>query len=402
MTYGGYNQEDSIMINRGALDRGIFRSIFYRTYKDEEKKNQSSNEEERFCKPDQGETKQMRHANYNKLAADGFVPENSFVDCDDILIGKVVPLKMPTGKDVPVGIKKYRDVSRMLRNNEFGYVDKIFKNRNGEGYSFVKIRMRQDRMPEIGDKFSCYTPDTEVLTENGWIAFPDLTMGVKVAAIIDEKLEYVLPEEVMSYDYNGKMYNIQSNQVDLCVTPNHRMYIGNRDGENYGFKLAEEIYGKRVCYKKNIEDYRISIENKPEELSYLDIQTGELRDTPQGFILGSGDDRIVLPMDDWLTMFGIWVAEGCTLRDWGVSFATHKERVKQELERICQNLGFNIHKHKDDVEDEVRNAWCITNKQLVSYIKPLSVGAVKKFLPAWVWSLTPNPMPYPYQWYDAR
>jgi DNA-directed RNA polymerase II subunit RPB2 len=154
MTYGGYNQEDSIMINRGALDRGIFRSIFYRTYKDEEKKNQSSNEEERFCKPDQGETKQMRHANYNKLAADGFVPENSFVDCDDILIGKVVPLKMPTGKDVPVGIKKYRDVSRMLRNNEFGYVDKIFKNRNGEGYSFVKIRMRQDRMPEIGDKFS--------------------------------------------------------------------------------------------------------------------------------------------------------------------------------------------------------------------------------------------------------
>ena len=154
MTYGGYNQEDSIMINKGALDRGLFRSIFYRTYKDEEKKNQSSNEEERFCKPDQAETKQMRHANYNKLGADGFVPEDTFVDCDDILIGKVVPLKMPNGKDTPIGIKKYRDVSRMLRNNEYGYVDKIFKNRNGEGYSFVKIRMRQDRIPEIGDKFS--------------------------------------------------------------------------------------------------------------------------------------------------------------------------------------------------------------------------------------------------------
>ncbi len=154
MTYGGYNQEDSIMINRGALDRGLFRSIFYRTYKDEEKKNQSSGEEERFCKPDAALTKQLRHANYDKLGADGFVPEQAFVDNDDILIGKVVPLRVPTGMVLPAGSKKFRDVSRMMKNNETGYVDKIFKNRNGEGYSFVKIRMRQDRIPEVGDKFS--------------------------------------------------------------------------------------------------------------------------------------------------------------------------------------------------------------------------------------------------------
>ena len=154
MTYGGYNQEDSIMINRGALDRGLFRSIFYRTYKDEEKKNQSSGEDERFCNPDRNLTKQMRHANYGKLSEDGFVPENVYVDNDDILIGKIVPLRVPTGMVLPTGSKQYRDVSRTLRNNETGYVDKIFKNRNGEGYSFVKIRMRNDRIPEIGDKFS--------------------------------------------------------------------------------------------------------------------------------------------------------------------------------------------------------------------------------------------------------
>jgi DNA-directed RNA polymerase beta subunit len=153
-TYGGYNQEDSIMINRSSLDRGLFRSIFYRTYKDEEKKNQSSGEEERFCKPDPDLTKQMRHSKYGKLATDGFVPENTYVDSNDILIGKVVPLRVPTGMVLPMGAKKFRDVSRTMRNNETGWVDKIFKNRNGEGYSFVKIRMRQDRIPEIGDKFS--------------------------------------------------------------------------------------------------------------------------------------------------------------------------------------------------------------------------------------------------------
>ena len=154
MTYTGYNQEDSIMINRAFLQRGGFRSIFYRTYKDEEKKNQSSGEEERFFKPDPQVTRQMKNANYEKLGEDGFVPENQYVDNDDILIGKVVPLRIPTGTVIPAGAKKFRDVSRTMRNNEIGWVDRIFRNRNGEGYSFAKVRVRQDRIPEIGDKFS--------------------------------------------------------------------------------------------------------------------------------------------------------------------------------------------------------------------------------------------------------
>jgi DNA-directed RNA polymerase II subunit RPB2 len=154
LTYTGYNQEDSIMINRGSLDRGLFRSIFYRTYKDEERKNQSSGEEERFVRPDPAMTKQMKNANYDKLDESGFVPENAYVDTDDILIGKHVPLRVPTGMVIPAGAKRYRDVSRTMRNNETGWVDRVFKNRNGEGYSFAKVRVRQDRIPEIGDKFS--------------------------------------------------------------------------------------------------------------------------------------------------------------------------------------------------------------------------------------------------------
>ena len=154
MTYSGYNQEDSIMINESFLQRGGFRSIFYRTYKDEEKKNQSSGEEERFFRPDPALTRQMKNARYDKISEDGFVPENVYVDNDDILIGKVVPLRVPTGMVLPAGSKQFRDVSRTMRNNEIGWVDRIFRNRNGEGYSFAKVRVRQDRVPEIGDKFS--------------------------------------------------------------------------------------------------------------------------------------------------------------------------------------------------------------------------------------------------------
>jgi DNA-directed RNA polymerase beta subunit len=176
MCYGGYNQEDSVMVNRAALDRGLFRSIFYRTYKDEEKKNQASGEEERFCKPDMALTKHMKLANYEKLGADGIIPENTFVDNDDILIGKVVPIRLRAVEGAmaagvshsslaamsaaqaaaaveAAGGKRFRDASKMLKNNETGFVDKIYRGRNGEGFSFVKLRVRSERTPTIGDKF---------------------------------------------------------------------------------------------------------------------------------------------------------------------------------------------------------------------------------------------------------
>jgi DNA-directed RNA polymerase II subunit RPB2 len=177
MTYGGYNQEDSIMINRASLDRGLFTSEFYRTYKDEEKKNQASGEEERFCRPNPATTNFMKRACYDKLGADGVVPENTYVTQDDVLIGKVAPIRL-RGADGAAqaglnyaslqamssvaaaaavdaaGGKRFRDASKLMRTNEAGYVDRILKSRNGEGYEFLKIRVREQRTPVIGDKFS--------------------------------------------------------------------------------------------------------------------------------------------------------------------------------------------------------------------------------------------------------
>ena len=381
MTYTGYNQEDSNMINRGALDRGRFRSIFYRTYKDEERKNQSSGEEEKFCNPDPIETKHIKNAQYDKIAEDGFVPKDTYVTPDDVLIGKVVPLRVPTGAILPTGAKKQRDVSKMPRNNESGYVDKIYKNRNGEGYSFVKIRMRQDRIPEIGDKFSCYSPDTDILTNRGWIPFSELTYRDKVATLLNETtMAYTTPLEIMSYDYKGKMYKVDSNQVNLLVTPNHRMYVGNRDGDNFGFKLAEECYSKRWTYKKNIEHY---IPLPSNELSYL--HATKKMNEPQAFIL-KGDDKtedILIPINDWLMLFGIWISEGC-ISGGSVRYAAQNEKVRNELDRIgiSSNITFGI------CSDY--HSYRIYGKTYVKYFEPLSVGPVHKSLPAWTWSLTPK------------
>tara|TARA_Y100000590_G_scaffold470766_1_gene669737 strand:+ start:19531 stop:23067 length:3537 start_codon:yes stop_codon:yes gene_type:complete len=148
-SYTGYNQEDSIIYNKSAIDRGLFRSIFYRTYKDEEKKIQSSGHHERFMNPDKKITKGMKPGSYDKIDENGMVKKNTFLDSNDVIIGKVIPLKDKVRTE-----QIFKDSSTFLRNNEKGYVDDVYYNRNGEGHKFCKVRMRSERVPNIGDKFS--------------------------------------------------------------------------------------------------------------------------------------------------------------------------------------------------------------------------------------------------------
>ena len=146
-TYGGYNQEDSIIFNKSSIDRGLFSSTFYRTYKDEEKKNQLSGEEEKFCRPDKSKLLFPKPCNYFKLNNNGFIDKNKYVDGNDILIGKVIPIRENTKYE-------YKDSSMCLKRNEDGFIDSNYITTNSDGYNICKSRIRSFRMPEIGDKFS--------------------------------------------------------------------------------------------------------------------------------------------------------------------------------------------------------------------------------------------------------
>jgi DNA-directed RNA polymerase II subunit RPB2 len=150
MTHTGYNQEDSVLVNQGSIDRGLFMTTIYHTEKDEDKK--INGDEEIRCRPDPSKTKGMKFGNYGKVNARGLIPENEFVENRDILIAKVVPIK--ENRNDPMKVIKYDDVSRIYRTTEEAYVDKNYMERNGEGYCFAKVRTRILRKPVIGDKFS--------------------------------------------------------------------------------------------------------------------------------------------------------------------------------------------------------------------------------------------------------
>ena len=151
MTHTGYNQEDSLLINQGSIDRGMALVTVYHTEKDEDKQKINGDEEIR-CKPDASKTKGMKFGNYNKVNSKGVIPENTLVENGDIIISKVTPIK--ENRNDHTKVIKFEDQSRKIKTTEETYIDKNYIDRNGEGYNFAKIRLRTIRKPVIGDKFS--------------------------------------------------------------------------------------------------------------------------------------------------------------------------------------------------------------------------------------------------------
>ena len=151
MTHTGYNQEDSLLINQGSIDRGMALVTVYHTEKDEDKQKINGDEEIR-CKPDASKTKGMKFGNYNKVNSKGVIPENTIVENNDIIISKITPIK--ENRNDHTKVIKFEDQSRKIKTTEETYIDKNYIDRNGEGYNFAKVRLRTVRKPVIGDKFS--------------------------------------------------------------------------------------------------------------------------------------------------------------------------------------------------------------------------------------------------------
>jgi DNA-directed RNA polymerase II subunit RPB2 len=149
----GYNQEDSLIFNKSSIDRGLFRSSFFRTYNVEEKKNQSTGEEDHFAKPDPSNTSRLRPCNYDGLDDNGFPILNTKIKGGDAIVGKVVPITNKK-KNQDTSGKEFQDNSVYLRDGEDGVVDNVYSSRNADGYVFCKVKMRSERTPSIGDKFS--------------------------------------------------------------------------------------------------------------------------------------------------------------------------------------------------------------------------------------------------------
>ena len=149
MCYSGYNVEDAVIVNRAALERGLFRTTYYNMYEAHEEKQNIGN-----AKVDTLFMDIMRNnviglkPDYDYSHLDkktGLIKENTYVNTKTVVIGKATRSMLE--KDV------YIDASKTTKKGQIGYVDKAFITNNSEGERIAKIRMREERIPDIGDKF---------------------------------------------------------------------------------------------------------------------------------------------------------------------------------------------------------------------------------------------------------
>lgn len=146
--YSGYNQEDSVILNRNSLKRGFMRGLYYTMYKDEEHRNVASGREERFARARQESTRGYKNTSYHAIQDNGIPHKNAVIQENDVVIGKVVNLR-----NDPHGYL-YKDLSTTHKSAETCRVDGVWQDKNSDGYPFVKVRVCSERFPTIGDKFS--------------------------------------------------------------------------------------------------------------------------------------------------------------------------------------------------------------------------------------------------------
>lgn len=351
--YTGFNQEDSLVLNKSSVDRGMFVTTAYRTLVYEEKKKTNCSFEKIEIPPLKSQNKTM---NYSKLGPDGIVMKGLPVYKGDIIVGKTLTKVQKEDKEEKM------DCSLSISSGEEGIVDEIWTDMNEEGYFMVKIKIRQLRIPEVGDKLACFTDKTSVLTDKGWKSIKDVSKEDKVATLQHGEIVYDFPLETFEYDYEGKMYHLVSKQLDMTVTPNHKLYVKRRNKKEYELIKAEDVFGKRVSHQKNGEW-------KKEDQQYLEIENfGKVN------------------VKAWCYFLGILYAERsgtCTYKsvNSGIIISVNKKCVDKLQDFLTYlDIPFKYNKNEKKIN--------IYNQSLFHHFREFNVGTVNKKLPDYVWNFS--------------
>ncbi len=153
MSYKGYNMEDAVIINKGSIDRGFGRSTYFRPAVTEELRY-SGGLMDSVCIPDKDVKGYKSERDYRFLEGDGIVYSEAKVKEEDVIIGKTSPPRFLSNlEEYSLASNIRRESSISLRHGEEGVVDFVCLTENEEGNKLVQVRIRDSRIPEIGDKF---------------------------------------------------------------------------------------------------------------------------------------------------------------------------------------------------------------------------------------------------------
>jgi DNA-directed RNA polymerase subunit B len=152
MTHEGYNIEDALILNKGSVDRGMGRSTYYRPYTSVEL-NYAGGLKDEVCIPEKDVSGYRTEESYKYLEDDGIVYPEAFLKSGEVVIGKTSPPKF-LSEVREISIKAKNEASSVVRQEEQGTVDSVFITEDGQGNKVIRVKTRDLRIPELGDKFA--------------------------------------------------------------------------------------------------------------------------------------------------------------------------------------------------------------------------------------------------------
>jgi len=152
--YDGYNMEDGVILNKASVERGLARSTYFRPVSAEELRYSGGLIDE-VCVPDKEVKGYRSERDYNNLEEDGIIYPEAKVDEGDVVIGRTSPPRFLSSLDeYNLSAATRRESSLALKHGERGVADFVILTENEEGNRLVQVRLREERIPEIGDKFT--------------------------------------------------------------------------------------------------------------------------------------------------------------------------------------------------------------------------------------------------------
>jgi len=152
--YEGYNIHDAIVINASSIQRGLLWSNMFRTYEAEQKRYMGG-QEDIIGIPEPGVRGYAGEDAHKHLPEDGIINPEVAVNSNDVLVGRVSPLRfLGTMDQFITGIENIRETSVILRHGDKGIVDRVFLTETTDGTKLIKVVIRDLKIPELGDKFA--------------------------------------------------------------------------------------------------------------------------------------------------------------------------------------------------------------------------------------------------------
>ena len=248
LPFDGYNIEDAIVLSKSSVERGLGRTLFYRIY-ESESKQYPGGMRDNFEIPNAEDNLRgyKGEKSYRLLEDDGIIASESRVSGGDILIGKTSPPRfMEEYRDQDTSGPYRRDTSIGVRPSETGVVDTIILTQSSEGGKMFKVRIRDMRLPEIGDKFASRHGQKGVV---GLLAkaedLPYTADGISPDVLINP---HAFPSRMtvgmMMESITGKAAAIRGKKVDASAFVGEKMDQVKDVMEKAGFKYS----GKEIMY----------------------------------------------------------------------------------------------------------------------------------------------------------